>query len=376
MSADSTVLLNRIRFSQPLAAFSLQVDLALPQRGISAIFGASGSGKTTLLRGVAGLQRPNDGLVHIAGQVWQDDAQNVFLPTWKRPLGYVFQEASLLEHLSVEKNLQYGRTRSLRGGLGRAAQGDAHTHVHALDAVIDLLGLAQLLQRRAHQLSGGERQRVAIARALATEPQLLLLDEPLAALDHARRQEILPWLERLRDELHIPMLYVTHAADEVARMAETLVVLQQGQVLACGPVGALLTRIDAPVVLGDDVASLWDGVLEARDQPWSLVRARTTGGSLWLADTGLALGTAVRLRILARDVSIATEQAQRSSIQNSVEAVVRAIASDTHPAQVLVQLDCAGAVLLARITARAAHTLDLQVGKPVWAQVKSVALVQ
>ena len=370
MSADDTDrTCNRIRFSQALTSFTLQVDLTLPQRGITAVFGASGSGKTTLLRCVAGLQRPVDALVQIAGQVWQDDSQHVFLPTWKRPLGYVFQEASLLKHLTVEGNLQYGLSR-VHGGADRGASRAA------LDAVVERLGLAHLLQRRAHQLSGGERQRVAIARALATQPQVLLLDEPLASLDHARRQEILPWLERLRDELHIPMLYVTHAADEVARMADTLVVLQAGQVAAFGPVAEVLTRVDAPIVLGEDVSSLLDGVLEERDERWALVRARMPGGSLWLRDTGLPLGKAVRLRVLARDVSISTEPARHSSIQNSIPCVVRAIVPDAHPSQVLVQLDRGGTLLLARITARAADALGLEPGRAVWAQVKSVALVQ
>ncbi len=357
---------NHIRFALQLAAFELKVDMKLPVRGITAVFGASGSGKTSLLRCVAGLQRPRDALVQIAGQTWQDDQQQLFVPTWRRPLGYVFQEASLFEHLTVEGNLRYGLQRGSGAG---ERQG-------ALDSVIALLGLQALLARRSHQLSGGERQRVAIARALATQPKLLLLDEPLAALDYARRQEILPWLERLRDELHIPMLYVTHAADEVARMADTLVVLQQGRVAACGPVAEVLTRIDAPIVLGDDVSALLQGTLETRDAQWSLACARFAGGSLWLRDTGLALGTAVRLRVLARDVSIALEPTLRSSIQNSMAAVVRAIAADTHPSQVLVQLDCGGALLLARITARAADALGLAVGQTVWAQVKSVALVQ
>ncbi len=361
---------NLIRFSQALPSFTLKVDLALPQRGITAVFGASGSGKTTLLRSVAGLQRPVDARIEIAGQVWQDDGQRIFLPTWKRPLGYVFQEASLFEHLDVQGNLHYGLKRAGAGaarGAGAAA---------ALQSTIALLGLHSLLARRTHQLSGGERQRVAIARALVTQPQLLLLDEPLSALDHARRQDILPWLERLRDELRIPMLYVTHAADEVARMADTLVVLQDGQVSAFGPVADVLTRVDAPIVLGEDVSALLNGVLQERDERWSLVRAGFPGGSLWLRDSALALGSPVRLRVLARDVSIATESAHHSSIQNSLPCTVRAIAPDAHPSQVLVQLDCGGALLLARITARAAHALDLVPGRPVWAQVKSVALVQ
>jgi molybdate transport system ATP-binding protein len=357
--------LNRICCTLPLADFALQVDLALPTRGVTAVFGASGSGKTSLLRCVAGLERAQGAHIQIAGEVWQDDAQGIFMPTWKRALGYVFQEASLFDHLDVRANLHYGLQRTA-GAQGRAA----------LEAVIALLGIAQLLDRRTHQLSGGERQRVAIARALATQPRLLLLDEPLAALDQARRQDILPWLERLRDELHIPMLYVTHAADEVARMADTLVVLERGQVRASGPVAEVLTRLDAPLVLGDDVAALLDGVLEEKDERWSLVRASFAGGSLWLRDSGLPLGSRVRLRVLARDVSVATEPVHHSSIQNSIACTVRALTADAHPSQTLVQLDCGGALLLARITARGAHALALAPGMPVWAQVKSVALVQ
>ena len=359
---------NHIRLTLPLAAFELQVDLRLPARGISVLFGASGSGKTSLLRCVAGLQRPQNAWVQIAGEVWQDDQHGLFVPTWRRSLGYVFQEASLFEHLDVRGNMHYGLQRS-RGRVGTVG-------MEALDSVIDLLGLAHLLARRVDQLSGGERQRVAIARALATQPKLLLLDEPLAALDHARRQDILPWLERLRDELHIPMLYVTHAPDEVARMADTLVVLSQGKVQAVGPVADVLTRVDVPFVLGDDVSALINGVLEERDTRWALVRARFAGGSLWLRDTGLALGSPVRLRVMARDVSIATVSAHHSSIQNSLACVVKAVVADAHPSQVLVQLQCGPALLLARITARAADALGLAADMPVWAQVKSVALVQ
>ena len=226
---------NTVRLRLDRAKFTLQVDLALPRSGITAVFGASGSGKTSLLRCVAGLERAKDALVTIGGQVWQDDAQDIFVPTWQRRLGYVFQEASLFEHLDVAANLQYGLHRA-------GAAGSRQT----LDAAVALLGIGSLLSRRAHQLSGGERKRVAITRALATQPRLLLLDEPLASLDHARRQDILPWLERMRDELHIPALYVTHALDEVARLADTLVVLNDGKVAAVGPVGDLLVPMDAP----------------------------------------------------------------------------------------------------------------------------------
>ena len=356
---------SRIRLSLDRGAFSLEADIELPARGITALFGASGSGKTTLLRCVAGLECAQNALVRIAGEVWQDDANGIFMPPWRRPLGYVFQEASLFDHLDVRGNLAYGQRRA--GGAGRSI---------ALDGAVELLGIGGLLSRRTQALSGGERQRVAIARALATGPRVLLLDEPLASLDHARRQEILPWLERLRDELHIPMLYVTHSADEVARLAETLIVLGRGRVTAAGPTAEVLARIDAPVILGEDAGALLDATVGERDARWHLARVDFAGGSLWLRDAGVALGRHVRLRVLARDVSLATEQPRATSVQNLLPCVVDGIAPGGHPSQVLVRLACGEAMLLARITARAADALELVAGKPVWAQVKSVALVE
>ena len=355
---------NRIRLSLKRPGFTLDADLLLPPRGIAVLFGASGSGKTTLLRCVAGLERGDAAYVEIAGQTWQDDSRRIFLPTCQRPLGYVFQEASLFDHLDVRGNLSYG--------LRRVKSGETAL---ALEAAIKLLGIGGLLARRTHQLSGGERQRVAIARALATQPRLLLLDEPLAALDHARRQDILPWLERLRDELHIPMLYVTHSADEVARLADTLVVLDQGRIVSAGAVAEVLGRVDLPVVLGEDAGALLEGAVVERDARWHLMRMAFAGGSLWLRDSGLATGTRVRVRVLARDVSLSTQAPSATSIQNLLQCEVRAIVPDTHPSQALVQLTCGESVLLARITARAADALGLEPGKPVWAQVKSAALV-
>jgi len=355
---------NRIRLQFARPPGGLEVDLSLPAAGITVVFGPSGSGKTTLLRCVAGLERGHNAMVCVAGKVWQDDSSNVYLPPWQRPVGYVLQEASLFEHLNVQGNLDYARTRAT-----------SHASALAPDAVIALLGIEGLLQRHTHQLSGGERQRVAIARALATQPQLLLLDEPLAAIDHARRQDILPWLERLRDELRIPMLYVTHSADEVARLADTLVVLDHGRVKAAGPVSQVLSQIDSPVILGEDAGVLLTGVIDQRDAAWHLARVAFQGGKLWLRDSGLAFGAPARLRVLARDVSIATEPPHHTSIQNILPCTVQAIAPDTHASQVLVQLACGNAVLLARVTARSADTLQLAPGKSVWAQVKSVALV-
>lgn len=251
-----------IKLALPRPEFELSVDLELPETGISVLFGPSGSGKTTLLRCVAGLETSAQGLVRLGTQVWQDDPAGIRLPVWRRDLGYVFQEASLFEHLDVRRNLEYG--------LRRAAPPGGTT---ALDAAVDLLGIQPLLTRTVARLSGGERQRVAIARALATQPSLLLLDEPMAALDFARRQEILPWLERLRDELKIPMLYVTHSADEVARLADQLVVLDSGHVQAAGPVAEVLSSVESPVVVGEDVGTLVNARIVERDAAWHLVRA-------------------------------------------------------------------------------------------------------
>jgi molybdate transport system ATP-binding protein len=359
---------NLVRLTLTRPAFALQVDLALPARGITVLYGASGCGKTTLLRCVAGLERGQDSVVRIGDQLWQDDSQGIFVAPWRRPLGYVFQEASLFDHLDVRGNLAYGRRRA-----------GPQTPGIALEDVIELLGIGHLLRRRTQQLSGGERQRVAIARALACQPRILLLDEPLASLDAARRQEILPWLERLRDQLRIPMLYVTHAASEVARLADTLVVLDQGRVVAAGPVADTLAGAAARWMLGEDTGALLEGTVEERDARWQLARIAFAGGSLWLHDSGLATGQRVRVRVLARDVSVATERATGTSIQNLLPCTVQAMLADAHPSQVLVRMSCSGdasSILLARITARAAHGLALAPGKPVWAQVKSAALVE
>lgn len=353
-----------LRLRLPRKDFTLDVDLALPATGITAVFGPSGCGKTTLLRCAAGLERAPEGRVVVDGEAWQDSARGVFVPTWQRAIGYVFQEASLFDHLDVRGNLAFAQKRvRTAGGI-------------AMDAAIELLGIAHLLQRKPAALSGGERQRVAIARALATQPRILLLDEPLASLDLARRREILPWLEKLRDELRIPMLYVTHAADEVARLADHLVLLDRGQVRAAGDLVGTLARLDLPPMLGEDAGALLQGTVRERDSVWQLARIEFDGGALWVADTGLEPGQPVRVRVLARDVSVALQPPEGSSIQNALPCTVAALAPGEHPSQTLVQLACGPTLLVARITARAADALQLAPGKPVWAQVKSAALVR
>lgn len=351
----------RARFRVERPGFTLDVDLDLPGRGITALFGPSGSGKTTLLRCIAGLERPPGGLLTVDGEPWQDSS--IFLPTHRRPLGYVFQEASLFPHLTARGNLEYG--------MQRVPPPERRV---ALDRAVELLGIGPLLDRPPEGLSGGERSRVGIARALLTSPRLLLMDEPLAALDVARKNEILPYLERLHDELETPMLYVSHSPDEVARLADHIVVMEAGRAAAQGPLIETLARIDSPIRLGEDAGVVLDGTVVERDANWHLVRIEFAGGSLWVRDGGHALGHHVRVRILARDISIALEP-QHSSILNTLPAEVVEIADETHPALALVKLRVGQSCLVARLTRRSAAALDLDPGKPVFAQIKAVALV-
>lgn len=350
------------RFHVSWPGFSLDLSLNLPGRGVTAIFGQSGSGKTTLLRCIAGLERAEQGFLSFKGEVWQDE--RTFLPTHKRPLGYVFQEASLFPHLTVLGNLRYGLTRS------KAEQ------TVSLDHAIELLGIGALLERKPEHLSGGERQRVGIARALAVSPRILLMDEPLAALDLARKQEILPYLERLRDELEMPILYVTHSPDEVGRLANHLVALEGGSVVAQGPLAETLARIDLPVRLGEERGVVLEGVVAERDETWHLERVEFPGGSLWMRDRALPLGHKVRVRIPSGGISLSRLPQQDSSILNTLAGVVEAIGDDDHPAHSLVRVKIGESVLLARITKRSVAALELHPGLPVWAQVKSVAVAQ
>jgi molybdate transport system ATP-binding protein len=342
--------------------FTLDVDLRLPGRGVSAVFGPSGSGKTLLLRCIAGLQQAEQGILRVEGQVWQD--ATFFLPAHKRPLGYVFQESSLFPHLSARGNLKYALQRS-------SAAPPSISFAHA----VSLLGIEQLLDRMPDQLSGGERQRVAIARALLINPRLLLMDEPLASLDLARKQEILPYLERLRAELDIPILYVSHSPDEVARLADHLVVLDQGKAVACGPLGEMLTRLDLPMQLGEDAGVVLDATV-IETNPDHLARIAFAGGELWVHDRGDAIGQTVRVRILARDISLALEHHHDTSILNILSGEVVEIAPDANEAMALVRVQVGTSALIVRVTRRSVEHLQLVPGKAVWAQIKSAALVR
>ena len=357
------------RFKLDYPGFTLDVDLVLPATGVTALFGHSGSGKTSLLRAIAGLEHVPNGRLVVSGVTWQDAA--TWLPVHQRPLGYVFQEASLFAHLSVQGNLDYGMKRRHRAS-GRASGLDSSAN---FSAIIELLGIGHLLDRKPERLSGGERQRVAIARALLRQPQLLLMDEPLAALDPARKQEILPYLEQLHETLKIPVLYVSHSPDEVARLADHIVALEAGRVTASGPLQETLARLDLPIRLGEDTGVVLAGTLAERDQNWHLARVDFPGGHFWVRDGGVALGRPVRVRILARDVSIAREKILATSILNTLKARVVELAQDTHPALALVSLQVGPSVIVARVTHRSACALELRPGQTVWVQIKAVALV-
>lgn len=351
------------RFQLDYPGFSLDVDLQLPEKGVTALFGHSGSGKTTVLRCVAGLNRAPGGRLVVGGGVWQDDAADIFLPTYQRPLGLVFQEASLFPHLNVRRNLEYGMKRAGNGG------GEGYQRT------LELLGIQHLQERSPAGLSGGERQRVAIARALLTRPRLLLMDEPLAALDLKRKLEILPYLEKLRDELDIPMLYVSHAPDEVARLADHLVLMDGGRVVASGPLMETLARADLPPAFADDAGVVLEATVVTHELD-GLTRLELPAGHLYVSRLDELPGRRLRCRIHARDVSIALQARADSSILNTLPATVAAVVATDTPGHVLVQLSLPeGGALLARITERSRAALGLVPGLAVIAQVKSVALL-
>jgi molybdate transport system ATP-binding protein len=349
--------------------FSLDVMLRLPGRGVSVLLGPSGCGKTTVLRALAGLSRAQ-GRVVIGDQCWQDDAQRTWVPVHRRPIGVVFQEASLFAHLSVRANLDYG--------LKRTPVAERHV---TLDDAVDLLGIGHLMERRPEHLSGGERQRVAIARALLTSPRLLLMDEPLSALDTARKAEVLPFLERLNAQAGLPVVYVTHALDEAARLADHLVLMEAGRVRATGTPAELFSRLDLPLSHLDEAAAVVEATVAAHEPAYGQSRLDVDGLSLWAGLSQAAVGQRVRVRVLARDVSVARSRAADSSIVNILPATVASLRDDG-PDTVTLQLmlgapdtQPSGALLLARLTRRSCEHLNLAPGQPVFAQVKGVALM-
>jgi molybdate transport system ATP-binding protein len=338
----------RLRLAR--GSFALDVDLEA-LRGVTALFGASGSGKTTVLRCIAGLMRAPAGLVTLEDDCWQDEARSWFLPAHARACGYVFQEASLFPHLSVRRNLEYGWKRV--PALERRV---------AFEHTVELLGIGSLLGRLPTNLSGGERQRIAMARALLASPRLLLMDEPLASLDESRKAEILYYVERMRDELRVPIVYVSHSIDEVVRLADTVVMMADGKVVDAGPVSGLLE--------GDSVI---DTRVAEQDLDWGLTRLDFAGGSFYAPDVDALPGERVRVRVRSRDVSIATERPSGISMLNIIPGVVAAL-GDNPGASIDVRLDVGGIQLLARITRKSAADLGLRPGRSVYALVKAVAI--
>jgi molybdate transport system ATP-binding protein len=342
--------------------FSLQADFAAATPGVIALFGRSGSGKTTLVNLISGLLTPDSGRICIGDEVLTDTRAGIAVPVERRRIGYVFQEPRLFPHLTVAGNLRYGERRS-----------GAAPRIIGFEEAVSLLGLAGLLQRRPRQLSGGERQRVSVGRALLTQPRLLLLDEPFASLDLARREEVLPYLEALRDRLSIPMVYVSHQFDEVLRLATQLVLLDAGRVLARGPVDEMCLLPELQSIVGPDlVGAVLEGVVTRLDPQQGSAALAVGTGTLQVSLRGVAVGARVRLQLLARDIILATQPVQGLSVRNALAGTVSASRDDDYGA-VLVSVDVGGATVLARITGDARRALALRPGDAVWTLVKAVS---
>ncbi len=355
-----------VAFRGALGRFGLDATFTVPATGITALFGPSGCGKTTVLRCMAGLQRLSEGLCTIGGDVWQD--RTTFRPAYRRPVGYVFQEASLFPHLSVRRNLLFGAPR--RQQVSAAAQ----TH---FSEVVDLLGLAGLLDRSPQNLSGGERQRVAVGRALLSEPKLLLMDEPLSALDRQTKDEILPFLERLHASLSLPVIYVSHDIAEVERLADNLVLMQAGRIIAAGRFNEVLSNPALPLALTKEAAISLDAVVLTYDEKYGLATLQVDGGHFTVPMPSASIGSRRRLTIAASAVSLAREPPRATTVLNILPAaILSATPAGEHETVILLGLgpDGAGSRLLARITRRSWDDLGLAKGMTVYAQIKGVAL--
>jgi len=352
-----------VDITHPFGDFTLKVAFEAPG-GVTALFGRSGTGKTTVVNAVAGLLRPKAGRITLSGEVLFDAAAGINLPLHKRRLGYVFQDGRLFPHMSARQNLCYGARFAPTGASGPST-----------DEVCDLLGISALLERRPGALSGGEKQRVAIGRALLSCPRMLLMDEPLAALDSARKEEILPYLERLRDHADIPLLYVSHSVPEVARLATTVVVLEDGQVARMGTAERVLSDPDMVRQIGVREAGAVLPATLTRHHADGMSELAVSGGQLFLPQMGLEPGTTTRVRVLAKDVMIAMDKPARVSALNILPAEILALRGGDGPG-VMVQLQCGDDRLLARITRRSADALALVPGTRVHAVIKSVSIAR
>jgi molybdate transport system ATP-binding protein len=343
-------------------AFDLDIVFQAPSQGVTALFGHSGSGKSSVINAIAGLSRPDAGHIRLDDTILFDSARRIDVPVEKRRVGYVFQDSRLFPHMSVLDNLLYG--------LRRVPQEERRID---LEPVAALLGIDPLLKRRPHTLSGGEKQRVAVGRALLAQPRILLMDEPLASLDAARKAEILPYVERLRDELNIPIVFVSHSADEVVRLATTLVLVADGRVRATGTVAELSTRLDLDGAIGGpEAGAVLDTTVVAHDPATRLTTLRFDGGELTVPLLDLRIGQPLRVRIQARDVILALEPPSLISVHNILEGRIIELGEAAGPSRD-VKIDLGGSFLLARITRHSVERLRLTIGTPVFALVKSVA---
>ena len=343
-----------------LESFMLDANFSIPDRGITVVFGPSGSGKTTLLRVIAGLEKSDKGFLKIGDSVWQKGED--FLATHKRQIGYVFQDAALFDHLDVKGNLNFVVKRAI--GLKE----------DFIESIHNLLEIKTLLNRKTTQLSGGEKQRVAIARALLTNPKILLLDEPLSALDLKRKNEILPYLDSIHNDLEIPILYVTHSQDEMSRLADHLLLIEDGNIVGSGPVNDMLTRFDMPLSHGGDAVSIIEAEVLKRDSEFNLMHLDFLGGQFIVPDNSFPVQTKVRIRVVARDVSLTKSKQVDTSILNIFPAMVQEIVNEGE-AQVMVRLQIKETILLACITRKSSYKLRLEKGSEVFVQVKSVAIL-
>jgi molybdate transport system ATP-binding protein len=351
----------QVSVSKHRPGFALEASFEAPTPGVIALFGRSGSGKTTLVNIISGLLAPDAGQVRLDDEILTDTARGIAVPVEQRRIGYVFQDARLFPHLTVLGNLRYGERRS------HAAV------IIGLEEVVTLLGLGALLERKPRQLSGGERQRVALGRALLAQPRMLLLDEPLASLDLARREEVLPYLEALRDRLSIPMVYVSHQYEEILRLATHVALLEGGQVLAEGPVDEMSLYSELQSIVGPDlVGAVVEGVVTRVDADSGSAQLAVGTGTLQVSLREVPLGARVRLQLLARDIILAIQPVQGLSVRNALASTVIAISDDGFGA-VLVRVDVGGAIVLARISQSARRALDLRPGDAVWTLVKAVS---
>lgn len=350
------------RFQLNLEVFKLDVDLQLPATGISVISGASGSGKTLLMRCIAGLEQAQIGYCKVQGQVWQDSSIGYFLAAYQRPLGYVFQEACLFPHLTVQENIAYGRKRA---GLVDAI---------GLNKLLELLNIVHLLPRKPEKLSGGEKQRVAIARALAVNPQVLLMDEPLAALDQGHKQELLPYLRRLQQELQVPIVYITHSPQEMTQLADYLVLIERGKVAASGELQSVLTDLNLPLAQSQRASSVLTAEVFAYDAEFQLLQLRFSGGILSVPHRTYPKGSQLRLRVYARDVSLSLQPPASFEVLNSLHARILA-AVDNAVGYTTLSLQVGSELLLAQISRKTASLLKLEIGQVVYAEIKNAAIL-